>query len=574
MELDIAIRGGTVADGSGNPAYRGDVGIRDGRIVAIEDRLGRAAQDIDAEGHVVTPGFIDGHTHMDAQLSWDRLGEPSCFHGITTALMGNCGFTVAPVRRGEEALVVRNLERAEAIPRELLEAGVGWEWETFPEYLDFVARREKAINYGVYVGHSALRTFVMGERAYSEAAADADLDQLGASVVEAMHAGAIGFSTSLSRHHETADDRPVASRQASWAEIRRLVGAMAQAGGGIFQLALSGEARSPDPHVKEEFFGRLRALAVDTGVAVTHGVIAATEDGSDWRTQLQWLDDANREGGRAFGQSHSRGVAVLYSFETQLPFDRLPEWHELRAQPLAEQQRRLLDRRERDRLVAAAKQMTIQRGVGADGVPPDYASMTVLRSTVSRNPTVAELAAVRRIDPVEMIIDAALESDLRQFFVQPAFPTTEGDLLTIMRHPHTVMTFSDAGAHVSQIMDASIQTYLLAHWVREQQAFTFEDAIRMLTSVPAAHWNLADRGSVACGMVADLNVIDPATVGPALPEARRDLPGGAVRLAQKSVGIRATITGGQVTVVDATATGALPGRLVRGMATRPQVFES
>lgn len=564
MQYDLVIRDGTVVDGSGGAPYRADVGVRHGRIVKLGRIRDRGRDEVDAEGHVVTPGFIDGHTHMDAQVLWDPLGTCSCWHGVTSVVMGNCGFTLAPARANERGLVVRNLERAEDISAEAMAVGIDWTWETFPEYLDTLARLPKGINYAANVGHSALRTWAMGERAFEEPGTEADQEIMARELRDALRAGAIGFTTSRTTNHETSDDRPVASRLASWDEVRRLVGVMGDAGAGIFEIAQEPAARSSDPDQRAEYFERMRRLSVETGVTCTFGVLSATRDGHDWRGQLEMIDAAAATGGRMYGQAHCREFSVLLSFKTRLPFDVLPEWKEVRALPLDEQARALRDPDLRKKLVAAAHDGNYGRAIGAETRKPDYRWLRILDQPVPPNPTVADVAAQRGVDPIDLMIDLALDSNFEQLFVQVIANRDPDDLLTIMTHPRTVMTFSDSGAHVSQIMDSSIQTHLLAHWVRDRQALSLEQAVRMLTLEPATAWGFADRGLVREGLVADLNVFDPARVAPNMPTIETDLPAGAKRLKQTSAGIRATVVSGQVVLRDGVHTGALPGQLLRG----------
>jgi N-acyl-D-aspartate/D-glutamate deacylase len=563
MTYDLVIRGGTVVDGTGLAGFRADVAVTGGRIAEVGRVRERGAEEIDADGMVVTPGFVDGHTHMDAQVFWDPLGSCSCWHGVTTVVMGNCGFTLAPARPDRRDLVVANLERAEDISPAAMAAGIEWTWDTFRGYLDAVDRLPKGINYASNIGHSALRTWVMGERAWDGPASEDDLAAMERELGDALDAGAIGFTTSLGSHL-TPDGRPVASRLAEWTEIERLVGLLGDKGAGLFELAGTPPGATP-----EEKRARLRDLAVGTGVPVTFGLFALRNDES-WREQLALLDATAAAGGRMFGQSHSRDISNVLSFLTQLPFDRLPEWQAVRALPVEEQRVALADPEVRARLVEAAHHGEYPRGaVGGEARKPNYETLRVVRSALpGRNPTVASVAAERGVDPVEAMIDLALERDLDQFFLQPNVNFDLDAVLEILRHPRTVMTFSDSGAHVSQIMDASIQTVLLAYWVRERQAFTLEEAVRMITSVPATSWGFADRGILREGLVADLNVFDPATITPELPTVRHDLPAGATRLVQKTSGIRATVVGGQVVVADGEHTGALPGRLLRGPLAR------
>jgi N-acyl-D-amino-acid deacylase len=552
---DVVIRGGTVVDGSGLAPYPADVGIVGERIATIGRIRERGAQEIDADGHVVTPGFIDGHTHMDAQVFWDELGSNSCWHGATTVVMGHCGFTLAPAPAEQRALVVRNLERAEDISGAAMAAGIEWTWTTFAEYLDAVERRPKALNHVANVGHSALRTYAMGDRAFDEQASAGDLEVMAAELARALRAGAYGFTTSRTRQHETSDDRPVASRLASWDEVRGLVGVLGDLGAGVFQLV---EDRHEAEDGGAEMSRRLIEMAVETGVP-----IAIPAAGSD-RNVLELLDAASDAGGRIFGLSHCRGIGNTASFRSRLPFDGLPEWRELRALPLEEQRRLLHDSAVRQRLVKAAHDGNYGRAIGAEARKPDYERMRILESPVLPNPTVADAARERRIDPVDLMIELALETNFHRFFVQTIAPFDHGGVKAVMKHPRTVMCFSDSGAHVSQLCDSSIYTYLLAYWVRERRDFTLEEAVRMLTLAPARAWGFHDRGLVREGLVADLNVFDPDQVAPDMPRIVHDLPAGDRRIEQKAVGFRATIVGGDLVFLDGEDTGARPGRLIRG----------
>jgi N-acyl-D-amino-acid deacylase len=561
MPYDLVIKNGTVIDGSGLPRYRADVAVRHGRIAAI-GRIREAAREVvDADGQVVTPGFIDGHTHMDAQVFWDPMGTCSCWHGVTTVVMGNCGFTLAPCAKRERHLVVRNLERAEDIAAEAMDAGIDWTWTTFPEFLDRIEGLPKGINYAGYIGHSALRTYVMGERAFEKEAGEDDLRAMERELRDAIRAGAIGFTTSRSPSHETPDRRPVASRLASWDEVRRLVGVMGDMNAGVFELA--GERAGGDPERLRDYHVRLRDLAVDTGRPITWGLFSRREEPDLWRTYIALLEETAARGGRMFAQVHSRALTVVLSFKTNLPFDRLPVWRELRALPLDQQQVRLRDPELRRRLVEAAKERDERRPVGAEARLGSYEWIFVMDTPQGPHRAVAEIARERGVDPVEAIIDLALEKDLDRFFLQPIANENQDHALELIKHPRTVVTFSDSGAHVSQIMDASLQTHLLSYWVRARQALPLEQAVRMLSFEPATHWGFADRGLIREGMAADMLVFDPETIAPEMPEVVRDLPAGARRLTQRSRGIAATVVNGEVVLRDGKPTGALPGELLR-----------
>ena len=562
MPYDLVIKNGTVIDGTGLPRYRADVAVRHGRIAAI-GRIREAAREVvDAEGRVVTPGFIDGHTHMDAQVFWDPYGTCSCWHGVTTVVMGNCGFTLAPCGKRERHLVVRNLERAEDIAAEAMDAGIDWTWTTFPEFLDRVDALPKGINYAGYVGHSALRTFAMGERAFEKESSEDELSVMERELGDAMRAGAIGFTTSRSPSHETPDRRPVASRLASWDEVRRLVGVLGEMNAGVFELA--GERAGGDPERLREYHVRLRDLAVESGRPITWGLFSRREEPDLWRTYLALLEETAARGGRMFAQVHSRALTVVLSFKTNLPFDRLPAWRELRALPLDQQQARLRDPELRRRLVEAAKERDERRPIGAEARLGSYEWIFVMDSPEGPHRSVAEIARERGIDPVEAIIDLALEKDLDRFFLQPIANENQDHALELITHPRTVVTFSDSGAHVSQIMDASLQTHLLSYWVRARRALALEQAVRMLSFAPATYWGFADRGLIREGMAADLLVFDPDTIAPEMPEVVRDLPAGARRLTQRARGIAATVVNGEVVLRDGKPTGALPGQLLRG----------
>ncbi|MEN9728610.1 MAG: hypothetical protein RL434_2976 [Pseudomonadota bacterium] len=562
MQYDVVIKNAMVVDGSGSAAYPGDIGIHNGRIASIGRIRAPASRVIDAEGHAVTPGFVDGHTHMDAQVFWDPLGSSSCYHGVTTAIMGNCGFTLAPCPREEADYVFRNLERAEDLPRESMLAGIDWRWESFPEFLDVVDALPKGINYGGYIGHSALRTYVMRERAFSEQASSDELARMRHEVQTAIRAGAIGFSTSRTYNHLTSDDRPVASRVADWSEVRALVNAMGETGAGIFEIASETPGRKPER--QKEYFDRLVELTVESGRPLTYGMFSTRLAPDVWRPFYEVANEAARAGGRIFVQCHSRHLSTLLSFETHTPFDTWEVWRDLRTRPLEEQKRLLRDPDWRRRLLeVATRPYDGPMVVGAEARPPEWDWLWVMND-IGREERMDDVAAKRGVHPAEAMIDIALERDFKVFFRQPLANEDQEHALEMMRHPRSVVTFSDSGAHVAQIMDSSLQTHLLSHWVREKQEFSFEQAVRLITYDTATAWGLHDRGLIREGMNADLLVIDPDTVAPLMPTVEHDLPAGAKRLVQKSTGIRYTLVNGQVMLEDCRPTGALPGRLARG----------
>ncbi|HEY6421396.1 MAG TPA: amidohydrolase family protein [Candidatus Binataceae bacterium] len=561
---DLIIRNGTIVDGSGMPRYKADVGIEGDRVAAIGKIRDSARETIDADGHIVAPGLIDAHTHMDAQVFWDALGTCSCWHGVTSVVMGNCGFSLAPCGEKDKLLVMRNLERAEDISPEAMQAGIKWSWTTFAQYLDAVERLPKGINYAAYAGHSALRTYVMGERAFDEEATTEDLQLMRDELRDAIRAGAIGFTTSRTSNHQTPDGRPVASRIANWDEVRQLVGVMGDLGAGIFEIA--GEDTGVEGPRLDNYLGRLKSLAVDTSVPVTFGMFSSRRAPNYWRRYFDTANETAAAGGRMFIQVHSRSLNLLLSFETNMPFDRVPAWREIRKLPLAEQEAALRNPDLRRKLVAAAHDRSGdgERGVGAEARSANFKWLFPLDKPTPPYRSVAEIAEQQGKDPVDVIIDLALEKNLKQFFLQTLINENQDHVLEMMKHPRSVVTFSDSGAHVSQIMDSSLQTHVLSHWVREKEALSLEQAIRMLSFVPAYHWGLRGRGMLREGNFADVIVFDPGTITPKLPELAHDLPAGARRLKQKSDGLLATVVNGKVLLRNNEHTGALPGRLLRG----------
>ena len=562
MAYDLVIKNGSVVDGSGNPQYRADVAVQDGKIAAIGRVNERAKQTIDAEGHVVSPGFVDGHTHMDAQIFWDPIGSCSCYHGVTSVVMGNCGFTLAPCKQEDADMVFRNLERAEDLSRDAMLEGIDWRWETFPQFLDVIDELPKGINYAGYIGHSALRTYVMGERAFTDAATEDDMRGMQHLVKEAVQAGAIGFSTSRTFNHLTADDRPVASRLAEWDEVRAIVNAVGETGKGLFEIA--GEAPGRDPERIAEYHGRLRDLAVESGVPQTWGMFSVRAAPDLWRPYFDLLDETAAAGGRMFAQVHSRALSSLLSFESNTPFDNWEYWSEFRQLPLAEQAAKMRNPEIKAKLVEiASREYTGPRIVGAEARPPEWDFIYPMDDMVYDKPSMTELARAKGVHPVELMIDMALERDLKMFFRQPIANEDQSQVLDMMKHPRSVITFSDSGAHVSQIMDSSLQTHLLSYWVREKQAMTLEEAVKQITYNTATMWGLHDRGLLREGMAADLVVFDPKAIGARMPDVVHDLPAGAKRLKQTADGILNTVVNGEILLTNNEHSGEVPGRLLR-----------
>ena len=570
MTFDLLIRNGTLVDGSGMPRYRADVGVKQGRIAEIGRIRSPADETIDAEGMIVAPGFIDGHTHMDAQVAWDPAGTCSCWHGVTSVVMGNCGFALAPCKPEAREWFAECLEAVEDIPKQAMVGGIDWCWETFPEYLAAVESFPKAINYAAYIGHSALRMYAMGDRALDEEAGEDDLKLMANMVQEALRAGAVGLSSSRATTHIRPDGGPVASRIGNWAEIAHLVHAMAELNAGIFQVGpdvSGGEAQ-------RACLDELAKIAVSSRRPLMLGVLSTRQGDqpNPLEYQFEWMDRVAAEGGRVLGQATTRSINAIFSLKSYLPFDALPVWSDIRSLSPEEQQARFRDPDTRAGLVAAEAGMqprsTEFQGGGAattNPMKPDYANLFPMFDVNWDDPSIAALAQCSGRHPVEVMLDLMAE-DEDLVFVQPLVNETPDEVRRMLKSPRSLATFSDSGAHVCQEMGSSLQTHLLSYWVRSKQAFTLEEAVRMLTFDNASAWNMHDRGLLRPGFTADIVVFDERTVRPRLPTVQQDLPGGARRLVQKADGIAATVVNGAVTLRDGEPTGAHPGQLIRGGA--------
>jgi len=560
MAYDLVIRGGQIVDGSGGPSYRSDLAIKDGKIAAFGRIRDAAAEVIDADGLAVSPGIVDAHTHLDAQISWDPLGTSSCWHGITSVVMGNCGFSLAPCRDGWKERMMRNLESVEAIPADAMMKGIDWRWGTYSDYLANLERLPKGLNYGGYVGHSAIRPYVMGDRAFTDKATPEDITAMQAEVRRSMEVGALGFSSSRLPGHVTLEGNPMPSLIADWEEVVALVDVLQDMNTGVFEMA-----RDYSP----QGFERLRTLATTRSVPVTFACTAGDDDYDRW---LRLSDEAARVGGRVIPQANTRTTQTIWSFQSQLPWDHFPVWKDLRKLPMDAQKRALADPAMRKRLIAAARQRPDDKlMIGAMANVKDdseFEKILVMVTPGHFNPSIAEVARQRGMDPVELVVELSWEKDLMQMFVQPLIMPNEPGLEAILRHPRSVVTFSDSGAHASQICDYSLQTELLSYWVREKQALTLEQAVRKITFEIASAWGLHDRGLLREGLAGDIMIFDPKTIAPTMPVVLRDLPGGAMRLSQRAVGMHCSIVNGQVLIRDGKHSGNLPGKVLRNRHTR------
>jgi N-acyl-D-aspartate/D-glutamate deacylase len=551
---DLLVRGGTLVDGTGAPARRGDVGVRGGRIAALGEVSGDADRVVDADGAVVAPGFVDIHTHYDAQVFWDRMLTISPWHGVTSVVMGNCGFGVAPTRPAHRDLVLRTLEKVEGMSLDALRAGIGadWPFESFAEFLAAIGRRGTAINVGALVGHTPVRLYVMGEEATEREATDAEIAAMRALVAEALAAGAIGFATSKSPTHVGWEGRPVPSRAASLAEIETLAGCLADTAG-VMQATLG-------PGL---FLDEFAAIQQRTGRPVSWTALLGGMLGPDGhRAVLERSAALQARGVRVIPQVSCRPLMIefdlaapfpLESMSVMQPVSRADREGKKRIYADPAFRRALRDRLDGGRMVGRFRDMEITHH------PPE--------------PALAErrlgvVAAERGVHPVELALDLALASDLETRFRLAVLNTDETVVAELLRHPATMIGLSDAGAHASQLCDACAPTELLGKWVRERAVLTIEEGVRRLTSEPAEVFGIRDRGRLAAGLAADVTIFDAATVGCSPLRRVRDFPAGADRLVSDARGIRAVVVNGVVVrkdgqdVVDAE--GPLPGRVLRG----------
>jgi N-acyl-D-aspartate/D-glutamate deacylase len=557
QELDLLIRGGTLVDGTGAPATAGDLGIRDGRIAELGRVTGRAKCEIDATGCVVAPGFVDIHTHYDAQVFWDRMLTISPWHGVTSVVMGNCGFGVAPTRPAHRDLIMRTLENVEGMSLEALRAGIGAEWpfETFPQYLDALESRGTAINVGALVGHTPVRLYVMGEEATEREATEEEIAQMERIVGEAIRAGAVGFATSKSATHVGYAGRPVPSRAASLDEISRLAGALSHEGRGIVQATIG----------RGFFTQELAELSRKTGRPVSWTALLAGALGPDGhRKVLEDHEKLQRQGVRVFPQVACRPLNFEFQWSAPFPYESMEIFKPVSAADREGKKRIYADPQFRAAFRARGDRGGIA-GRWADTVVSWYPADPSLEER-----SVAELAAERGVHPVDLALDLGLASDLDARFRIAIMNQDEAAVGELLSHPSVVLGLSDAGAHASQLCDGCFSTHLLSRWVREKGALSLEQAVRLLTSRSAEVFGITDRGRLALGLAGDVAVFDPDTVGCSPLRRVWDLPAGQDRLISEATGIRAVVVNGVVLREDGRDSldpdGPLPGRVLRGGA--------
>lgn len=568
-QMDLILRGGLVVDGTGTEPFVADVAVKDGRICTVGKIAARSQQELDARGLLVTPGFVDIHTHYDGQVTWENRLVPSSSHGVTTVVMGNCGVGFAPCRRDQHDLLICLMEGVEDIPHPVLVDGLPWTWESYPEYLDFLAGRNYDMDVCGYLPHAAVRVFVMGQRGVDrEAATDDDLKQMAALVREAMQAGAMGVSTSLTFFHRSSDGRPTPSFAVAEAELLTLAQALKEAGQGVIELVTDLD----DPATA---FALLRRLVATSGRPLSftllegqHGPLTL-----EWRSLLAWLTEANAAGLPIKGQVLGRAIGIILGHELTLnPFYSTAAYRRLSALPFDERIVQLRQPETRAQILAEATESNPQMVLGR--LVQDFAHMYILGDPpdYEQPPTqsIAALARAAGVTPQEFVYDHLLQKGGRETlyvtlsnYVYDSLDSTH----EMMLHPHTVLGLGDGGAHCGTICDGSLPTFMLTHWVRDRQRgarLPLPWVVKSLSHDTAQMVGLLDRGVIAPGYKADLNVIDLARLHLHAPEVAYDLPSGGRRLVQRAEGFVATIVSGEVVYQNGVATGALPGRLVRG----------
>jgi N-acyl-D-aspartate/D-glutamate deacylase len=556
MAYDILIRGGTVIDGTGAPARQADIGIADGRIAEIGILSGAAKRTIDAAGLVAAPGFIDPHTHYDAQICWDGATTPSSWHGVTTVVMGNCGVGIAPCRPQAREIAMRDLVNVEAIPFEVLNAGISWDWETFPQYVDAAGRREPALNLAFLAPLTPFRHYVMGEASLERAANAEETQKIKALLGEALDAGAFGFSSTLLNQHMGYGGRPLACRNASREELKAYCNALRERGKGAIEFAMTKQIGVMDDPELE----LLDFMLKESGRPITFIAMFDRDDISEAvRTSLRKAAPMIAKGARP--QTSPLPLTREINMRNPFSFAGFPSW-----------QRVFVDK-SKEAQAAVYADPAFRNAFREDLKRPasfgNWARITVheVKSPKLKHlegKTVAEVAAERGRDGVDTLLDITLEDDLENEFTMQSFNTREDRMAEILRNKDMLLGLGDGGAHLDMLCDSGYPTYVLGTWVREKRVLTLEEAVRRMTSDPADFFGIRDRGRIAPGYAADLVIFDPKTVGSAgRPERVHDLPGGGKRMVMRSRGIHMTLVNGAITWENGALTGARAGRVLR-----------
>ncbi len=569
---DLVIAGGTVLDGTGLAGVCADVGVVDGRIVEVAPSIGaEAVESIDATGRVVTPGFVDIHTHYDGQVTWDGVLDPTTSHGVTTLMIGNCGVGFAPVRPDGHERLIELMEGVEDIPGVALAEGLTWGWESFPDYLDVLDRRQWSVDVGTQLPHGALRAYAMDDPGQPHAPAEA-IEVMARLAREAMEAGAFGFTTSRTMGHKSLDGRAVPGTHAVDDELSAIGRAVAGGGGRLFEVAASGLARSDDPAVVAGEVGWIGRLAEETGLSMTFILLECHDEPTRWRQQMREAAAWRARGAVVHPLVAARPFGVLYGWEVRHPFTARAAYRAVAALPIADRLEQLRDPSVRRAILDGVDGPTDATEAGqlkylGKILPECYVLEGRPDYEQPQDQSLGVLADRAGVSLESLAYDRMLEPGATLLY--PLYNYAAHDhraLYEQLLDPDAVVGLNDGGAHVAFICDASIPTYLLTHWVRDRTRgprIELTDAVRRLTSQPAALYGLDDRGRVEVGLRADLNVIDTDGLRLELPRAVHDLPAGGTRLLQDAVGYDATVVGGVVTRRRGVDTGARPGRLLR-----------
>jgi len=561
MAYDLVIRDGTVVDGTGRPSFRGDVAVTGDRIAAVGDLDGDGRKTIDAEGRVVSPGFVDVHTHLDAQVGWDPVATSSCWHGVTSVVLGNCGVTFAPCKPEDREYLAELMESVEDIPAASILDGLSWHWETYGEYLGELDRLPKGVNVGGMVGHCAVRHWAMGERGLDEAPASPDdIAAMTALVDEAIAAGALGFSTSRTMLHRVPDGRAVPGTYATPEELLAIGEVLGRHRRGTFEVAPKlGELDGDDFAGSRAEVAWMAEINRRTGRPVTFG-LAQTSFLPDLHTRvLEFVDDEAARGAHVRPQTTARSIGLLFGIAHRTFYDGLPSWQALQALDLDGRLAALDDDNRREQLIREAQALP-------PGLDPGFVYLVGMRDAhyaYTPEDSLAAIAARAGESPPATFVRLARESRGRALFSFPFLNQSLDAVDQLLHHPAVMLGLGDSGAHVGQIMDASLPTFFLSHWVRDHGVFSIEDGIRRLTSDTAGVFGIADRGVIRAGAFADLNVFDLDALHLPLPEYVHDFPGGAGRFVQRGDGYDATIVNGRVFMRGGEPTGELAGTVLR-----------
>ena len=557
MKADLVIRGGSVIDGTGSPAFTADVAVEGDRIIEIGKVDGKGKKEIDADGQIVTPGFVDIHTHLDAQLAWDPIASPSCWHGVTSVVLGNCGVTFAPVSKDGATVLAEMMESVEDIPAESILNGLSWNWSSYGEYLDEVEALPKGVNTGGMVGHCAVRLAAMGERSLDETPATPDdIEKMLPMIKEALDSGALGFSTSRTFLHKVPDGRCVPGTYATSEELLAFAEVMAQYKGTVFEAApkLGGN----DSREEIKMYGDISRIAE---CPVTFGLTQVDIAPQLHLQVLDYVEKENSLGADIHPQTTSKHIGVLLGLSARTPFDRAEGWAEMADLSLEEKIARMSNTETREKLIKAAQERL-------ETLPLDWRKFYPLPDNPVRHDfkpeeSIAAKAEKRGVSIPEQWIDEALELEGKQLFILPVLNQDMEAAAEMLTKSYVTLGLADAGAHTKQIMDASQPTFFLTHWVREKEMFSLEEGIRKMTSDTADLFGIQNRGRLKRGSFADINIIDFEDMSLEYPEIVNDFPGGAGRFIQRSTGYSKTIVNGEVFMQDGEHTGALNGKMLR-----------